>query len=42
MAEILLRWEWRTFARAVRSADAVFAAMTPASVEESDHRHLGG
>ena len=40
MAEILPRWEWRTFAQAVPSADAVFDAMTPASVEESDELYL--
>ena len=40
MAEIVPRWEWRTFARAVPRADAAFDAMTPASVEESDELYL--
>ncbi len=40
MAEIRQRWEWRTFAQTVRSADAVFDAMTPASIEESDELYL--
>jgi hypothetical protein len=36
MAEVVPRWEWRTFAGAVPRADAVFDALTPVSVEESD------
>ena len=40
MTEIFPRWEWRTFAGAVPRADAVFDAMAPASVEESDEIYL--
>ena len=40
MAEIVSRWEWRTFARSVPRADADFDAMTPASVQESDELYL--
>ena len=40
MAEIVPRWEWRTFAHVVPRADAVFDAMAPASVEESDEVYL--
>ena len=40
MAEILQRWEWRTFAQSVHSAVAVFDAMTPTSIEESDELYL--
>ena len=40
MAEIVPRWEWRTFARDVPRADAAFDAMTPDSVEESDELYL--
>ncbi len=40
MAEVVPRWEWRTFAGAVPRADVVFDAMTPVSVEESDEFYL--
>jgi exopolyphosphatase/guanosine-5'-triphosphate,3'-diphosphate pyrophosphatase len=40
MAEVVPRWEWRTFAGAVPRADAVFDALTPVSVEESDEVYL--
>jgi len=40
MAEIVPRWEWRTFAHRVLRADAAFNAMAPASVEESDELYL--
>jgi exopolyphosphatase / guanosine-5'-triphosphate,3'-diphosphate pyrophosphatase len=40
MAEIVARWEWRTFAHRVPRADAAFDAMTPESVEESDELYL--
>ena len=40
MAEILPRWEWRTFASAAPLAYAALDAMTPASVEESDEVYL--
>ena len=39
MGEIVPRWEWRTFARSVPSADAVFETMVPA-VEESEELYL--
>ena len=35
MAEIVPRWEWRTFAHRFPHADAAIEAMTPESVEES-------
>ena len=40
MAEIVPRWEWRTFASRVPRADAKFDAMVPDSVEESDEYYL--
>src|SRR4029453_8964735 len=40
MAEIVPRWEWRTFTHGLPGADATFEAMTPASVEESDELYL--
>jgi exopolyphosphatase / guanosine-5'-triphosphate,3'-diphosphate pyrophosphatase len=40
MAEIIPRWEWRTFAHRVLRANAAFNAMAPASVEESDELYL--
>ena len=39
MGEIVPRWEWRTFARSVPTADAVFETKVPA-VEESDELYL--
>ena len=39
MGEIVPRWEWRTFASDVPTADAVFAALEP-SVEESEELYL--
>jgi exopolyphosphatase / guanosine-5'-triphosphate,3'-diphosphate pyrophosphatase len=39
MGEIVPRWEWRTFASDVPTADAVFAALEPA-VEESEELYL--
>lgn len=40
MAEVVPRWEWRTFAGAVPRADAVFDALTPVSVEEGDELYV--
>jgi exopolyphosphatase/guanosine-5'-triphosphate,3'-diphosphate pyrophosphatase len=40
MAEIVPRWEWRTFARTVSQADEIFGAMTPFAVEDSDELYL--
>jgi len=40
VAEIIPRWEWRTFADAVPRADAVFDAISPDSVEDSDELYL--
>jgi exopolyphosphatase/guanosine-5'-triphosphate,3'-diphosphate pyrophosphatase len=40
MAEVVPRWEWRTFAGAVPGADVVFDALTPVSVEEGDEVYL--
>ena len=40
MAEIVPRWEWRTFARRIPRADAVFDAIEPTSVEETDELYL--
>ena len=39
MGGIVPRWEWRTFARSVPSADAVYETMEPA-VEESEELYL--
>ena len=39
MAQIVARWEWRTFARSVR-ADAVFDALAATTVDESDEVYL--
>jgi exopolyphosphatase/guanosine-5'-triphosphate,3'-diphosphate pyrophosphatase len=39
MGEIVPRWEWRTFARSVPTADAVFKTMAP-TVEESEELYL--
>ena len=39
MGEIVPRWEWRTFASSVATADAVFATLEPA-VEESEELYL--
>src|SRR4051794_24542868 len=40
MADIVPRWEWRTFARRVPRADTTLDAMTPTSVHESDDLYL--
>jgi exopolyphosphatase / guanosine-5'-triphosphate,3'-diphosphate pyrophosphatase len=40
MADVVPRWEWRTFAHTVSQADTTLDAMTPASVEESDDLYL--
>jgi exopolyphosphatase/guanosine-5'-triphosphate,3'-diphosphate pyrophosphatase len=40
MAEIVPRWEWRTFARGVPRADAAFEAKSPTTVGESDELYL--
>jgi exopolyphosphatase / guanosine-5'-triphosphate,3'-diphosphate pyrophosphatase len=40
MAEVVPRWEWRTFAGAFPRADVVIDAMTPISVEETDEFYL--
>ena len=39
MGEIVPRWEWRTFARSVPTADAVFETLVP-KVEESEELYL--
>ena len=39
MGEIVPRWEWRTFARSVPTADAVFETLVP-TVEESEELYL--
>ena len=36
------RWEWRTFGPGFGRAEAVFAAMTPTAVQESDEVYLLG
>src|SRR4051794_1377420 len=40
MADIVPRWEWRTFADSLPSADAALTSLTPASVEEGDELYL--
>ena len=40
MADVVPRWEWRTFAHTVSQADTIFDAMTPVSVEDSDDLYL--
>src|SRR5689334_1951838 len=39
-AEIVPRWEWRTFGDSFGPADATFAALTPERVQESDEIYL--
>ena len=40
MAEIVPRWEWRTFGRVAPSAAAAFDALVPTRVEETDEIYL--
>jgi exopolyphosphatase/guanosine-5'-triphosphate,3'-diphosphate pyrophosphatase len=40
MAEIVPRWEWRTFGESFGDADTRFAALTPERAEESDEIYL--
>ncbi len=40
MATIIPRWEWRTFGPRFKSAEAVFNAMAPKDVQESDEIYL--
>ena len=40
MAEIVPRWEWRWFGRAIGPAEARFAALEPGGVQESDELYL--
>ena len=40
MAELVPRWEWRTFGETFGRAEEAFAALTPERVEESDELYL--
>jgi exopolyphosphatase/guanosine-5'-triphosphate,3'-diphosphate pyrophosphatase len=40
MAEIIPRWEWRTFGSSFGAAEGHFAAMEPTGVQESDELYL--
>jgi exopolyphosphatase/guanosine-5'-triphosphate,3'-diphosphate pyrophosphatase len=40
VAEIIPRWEWRTFGHRFGPAEDAFAAMTPTGVQESDELYL--
>ena len=40
MAEIVPRWEWRTFGEDFGAAEEAFAALDPERVEESDELYL--
>ena len=40
MAEIIPRWEWRTFGAQIPPAEVAFAAMTPEGVMDSDELYL--
>ncbi len=40
MAEIIPRWEWRTFGSSFGGAEERFAAMEPSGVQESDELYL--
>lgn len=40
MATISLRWEWRTFGAHFGAAEARFAELTPAAIQESDELYL--
>ena len=40
MAEIRLRWEWRTFGSSFGVAEERFAALTPTGMQESDELYL--
>lgn len=40
MAEIIPRWEWRTFGAHFGPAELAFAAMTPTGIQESDELYL--
>ncbi len=40
MANIILRWEWRTFGEQFGEADARFAALTEERVQQSEEVYL--
>jgi exopolyphosphatase/guanosine-5'-triphosphate,3'-diphosphate pyrophosphatase len=40
VAEIIPRWEWRTFGHRFGAADVVFRALTPTGIQESDEVYL--
>jgi exopolyphosphatase/guanosine-5'-triphosphate,3'-diphosphate pyrophosphatase len=40
VAEIIPRWEWRTFGHRFGAADVVFRALTPTGIQESDELYL--
>jgi len=40
MAEIIPRWEWRTFGLRFGTAEGHFAALTPGGIQESDELYL--
>ncbi len=40
MTTIIPRWEWRTFAPDLRTADAVFAGLEPSATAESDETYF--
>jgi exopolyphosphatase/guanosine-5'-triphosphate,3'-diphosphate pyrophosphatase len=40
VATIISRWEWRTFGTRFGAAEAVFRAMTPTGIQESDELYL--
>ena len=40
MAEIVPRWEWRTFGKRFGPAEAAFAALTPGGIQESEELYL--
>src|SRR3954453_9318193 len=40
MAEIIPRWEWRTFGHTFGAAEGAFAQMEPTGIQESDELYL--
>jgi exopolyphosphatase/guanosine-5'-triphosphate,3'-diphosphate pyrophosphatase len=40
VAEIIPRWEWRTFGHRFGAADVVFRVLTPTGIQESDELYL--
>jgi exopolyphosphatase/guanosine-5'-triphosphate,3'-diphosphate pyrophosphatase len=40
VAEIIPRWEWRTFGHRFGAADVIFRALTPTGIQESDELYL--